>query len=102
MIYAVNYGVKIFTLISTKCINITLDQEVLAQLDLLVADKRYVNRSQIIEEAIIDYAGLGRIIILFDLLGFTPCNPTYGKLYFIGGLPKAALRERVKMRLRQP
>ena len=54
MIYAVNYGVKIFMLMSTKCINITLDQEVLAQLDLLVADKRYVNRSQIIEEAIKD------------------------------------------------
>ena len=46
--------------------------------------------------------GVKIFIILFDLLGFTPCNPTYGKLYFIGGLPKAALRERVKMRLRQP
>ena len=36
----------------TKSINITLDQEVLAQLDLLVADKRYANRSRMIEEAI--------------------------------------------------
>ncbi len=36
----------------TKSINITLDQEVLAQLDLLVADQRYTNRSRMIEEAI--------------------------------------------------
>ena len=36
----------------TKSINITLDQEVLAQLDLLVADNRYANRSRMIEEAI--------------------------------------------------
>ncbi|MGK7895544.1 MAG: ribbon-helix-helix domain-containing protein, partial [Xenococcus sp. (in: cyanobacteria)] len=36
----------------TKSINITLDREVLAQLDLLVAGKRYANRSRMIEEAI--------------------------------------------------
>ena len=32
----------------TKSINITRDQEVLAQLDLLVADQRYTNRSRMI------------------------------------------------------
>ena len=36
----------------TKSINITLDREVLAQLDLLVTHKKYANRSRMIEEAI--------------------------------------------------
>ncbi|MDJ0649921.1 MAG: ribbon-helix-helix domain-containing protein [Xenococcaceae cyanobacterium MO_188.B19] len=36
----------------TKSINITIDQEILAKLDSIVANKSYPNRSRIIEEAI--------------------------------------------------
>ena len=37
---------------STKSINITIDQQILARLDSMVTNKIYANRSRIIEEAV--------------------------------------------------
>ncbi len=39
---------------STKSINITIDENLLAKLDAIVASGRYANRSRSIEEAIAD------------------------------------------------
>jgi Arc/MetJ-type ribon-helix-helix transcriptional regulator len=37
---------------STKSINITIDEEVLSQSDRLIAEGKYANRSRFIEEAV--------------------------------------------------
>jgi metal-responsive CopG/Arc/MetJ family transcriptional regulator len=39
---------------STKSINITIDEKLLAKLDVIVASGKYPNRSRSIEEAIAD------------------------------------------------
>ena len=49
MIYAITYDYKIM---ATKAVNITIDTNLLEKTDILVAEGKYPNRSQLFQEAV--------------------------------------------------